>query len=145
MRTPLQNLLTPQEIRSLFEKIYKARYGHADSKNPIEIVNLSMVAHGSMDQPDLKALAPNKNAKNPPVAQSRQAYFGNDLGFVQTKVFQREDLPTGFTCAGPALIEEYGSTSVVGPQDCFAIGRLGEIHIHVNQQMSDSLRRKYHG
>ncbi|MEI7737989.1 MAG: hydantoinase/oxoprolinase family protein [Betaproteobacteria bacterium] len=144
MRTPLQNSLKPQEIRSLFEKIYKARYGHADSKNPIEIVNLSMVAHGTMDQPDLKALAPNKNAKNPPTAQLRQVYFGNDLGFVQTQVFQREELPTGFTCNGPALIEEYGSTSVVGPQDCFAIGKLGEIHIHINQPMSDSLRKKYH-
>ena len=144
MRTPLQNSLKPHEIRSLFEKIYKARYGHADSKNPIEIVNLSMAAHGSMDQPDLKALAPNKNAKTPPTAQLRQVYFGNDLGFVQTQVFQREELPTGFTGDGPALIEEYGSTSVVGPQDCFTIGKLGEIHIHINQPMSDSLRKKYH-
>jgi N-methylhydantoinase A len=46
-----------------------------------------------------------------------------------TPVHQRSDLPAGFEARGPAVIEEYGSTTVVGPDDRFSVGRLGEIHI----------------
>ena len=35
----------------------------------------------------------------------------------------------GFQGEGPALIEEYGSTTLVWPGDSFEIGTLGEIRI----------------
>ena len=34
-----------------------------------------------------------------------------------------------FSGQGPALIVEYGSSTLVGPEDTFTIGKLGEIHI----------------
>ncbi len=36
---------------------------------------------------------------------------------------------TGFTGHGPALIVEYGSSTLIGPRDSFTIGKLGEIDI----------------
>jgi N-methylhydantoinase A len=33
---------------------------------------------------------------------------------------------------GPALVEEYGSTTVIGPRDRFEIGQLGEIRISLD-------------
>jgi N-methylhydantoinase A len=41
-------------------------------------------------------------------------------------------LPVGYTSEGPAIIEEYGSTTVVGPNDTFSIGEFGEIRIRCN-------------
>ena len=44
-------------------------------------------------------------------------------------IFQRSILPHGFEAKGPAIIEEYGSTTMVGENDNFVIGNLGEIRI----------------
>ena len=38
-------------------------------------------------------------------------------------------LEAGFKGQGPALIEEYGSTTLIWPGDQFEIGALGEIRI----------------
>jgi N-methylhydantoinase A len=48
-----------------------------------------------------------------------------------TKVLQRRALPLGFVGEGPAVIEEYGSTTLIGPGDRFEVGRLGELRISI--------------
>jgi N-methylhydantoinase A len=49
-------------------------------------------------------------------------------------VFSRRALPIGFKADGPAVIEEYGSTTLISPADRFEIGPLGEIRIHIDQK-----------
>jgi N-methylhydantoinase A len=46
---------------------------------------------------------------------SRRAYFLETGGFVSTTVYDRYRLPVGEALAGPAVVEEDGSTLVVGP------------------------------
>lgn len=132
VRTPLDAAASPQDIRQSFERIYRARYGHADSKNPVEIVSLSVSGYGAMDRPALEDLAPNQSAGGSPTVRTRQVYFAEAGETVPTSVFKREELPAGFSAQGPALIEEYGSTTVIGPRDRFEIGRLGEIRISID-------------
>jgi N-methylhydantoinase A/oxoprolinase/acetone carboxylase beta subunit len=69
-----------------------------------------------------------------PVARHRPVYFGTAHGLVDTQVYRRAELTAGFAAPGPALIEEYGSTTVIGPQDRFSIGQLGEIHIFLDHR-----------
>jgi N-methylhydantoinase A len=57
--------------------------------------------------------------------------FDDAAAPVETRVFQRSALPPGFKADGPALIEEYGSTTLVWPGDRFFIGMLGEITIQI--------------
>ena len=59
--------------------------------------------------------------------------FGAAFGTQDAQIFQRPALSTGFAAAGPALIEEYGSTTLVWPSDRFEIGTLGEIRIQCGQ------------
>ncbi len=44
-------------------------------------------------------------------------------------MLDRYALPIGFTGRGPVLIEEYGSSTLIGPRDTFTIGTLKEIDI----------------
>jgi N-methylhydantoinase A len=53
---------------------------------------------------------------------------------VDTAVYSRWNLPLGWSGRGPAVIEEYGSTTIVGPHDDFEIGQLGEITIHIDRR-----------
>ena len=58
-------------------------------------------------------------------------YFAERAKRMRSPVYQRASLPAGFAAQGPAVIEEYGSTTIVGPDDRFEVGRLGEIRIQV--------------
>ena len=44
---------------------------------------------------------------------TRPVYF--DGGFVATPIWDRATLPPGFAFDGPAVVEEFGSTTVVFP------------------------------
>lgn len=46
----------------------------------------------------------------------RRVYIGNAAGWLNAKIFNRDSLKPGFADAGPAVIEEYGSTTVIWPQ-----------------------------
>jgi N-methylhydantoinase A len=46
---------------------------------------------------------------------SRPAYFREAGGFVPTAVYDRRRLGVGDTLTGPAVVEEEGSTLVIGP------------------------------
>ena len=84
-----------------------------------------------MSRPDILRLA-----QLPPVGSavqpSERMVFFAETGFQSTKVYQRQDMPSGFAAFGPALIEEYGSTTLISPADSFSVGALGEIRISIN-------------
>ena len=61
---------------------------------------------------------------------TRPVYFAELGAYAETPVYRRESLARGFTGAGPAIIEEYGSTTVIGPADRLEIGDMLEIRIH---------------
>ena len=58
----------------------------------------------------------------------RLVYFGK-AGLVETRVYERDALPASFGGVGPAVIEEYGSTTLIWPGDRFKIGAMSEIRI----------------
>ena len=59
---------------------------------------------------------------------TRNVHFP-EAGFLPTAVYDRYQLPVGFTVTGPAVIEEYGSTTVVGPGDELTVGAHHELRI----------------
>ncbi|HZT52689.1 MAG TPA: hydantoinase/oxoprolinase family protein [Stellaceae bacterium] len=120
-------------FRQSFHRIYRARYGHAIERAPVEIVSLHCAALARTAQPRIERLAGELPRRAPERTKTRPVYFAEAGGTLPTKVFARRDLPIGFADTGPAVIEEYGSTTLLGPGDRFEIGRLGEIRIAVRQ------------
>ncbi len=132
IRTPMPEGTSAASLRAAFESLYHARYGHADSRSPVEMVGLTLVGFGEVDKPTFEALAPNPQAVATPSCGTREVFFPEARARVDTRVFKRQELPNGFAAKGPALIEEYGSTTLVGPADRFSIGPLGEIRIELD-------------
>ena len=136
-RGQVHSLLTPcpdfkdvAELRRVFEELYLRRYGHVETKNPVEIVSLRVIGRTSIGKPDLTSLCP-APATGEPSRRERMVYFANAAKKLATAVYHRHELPTGFSAHGPALIEEYGSTTLVGVGDHFTIGHLGEIRLAI--------------
>jgi N-methylhydantoinase A len=61
-------------------------------------------------------------------------YFSHAGGWVDTATYQRERLLAGNVIAGPALVEEYASTTVVLPGDRLEVDRFGHLVIEVGYE-----------
>jgi N-methylhydantoinase A len=127
IKVPVSGLKDAEQIRAAFERDYKRRYGHADAKAPAEFQALHLSAFAKLKQPEIARLPrPSAQAQAP---LTRKIYLGSAGGWTDAKIYHRDALEPGFKAAGPAVIEEYGSTTVVWPSDKFEIGELHEIRI----------------
>jgi len=131
VRTQVLPDATAPSLRSSFEQLYRRRYGHADSRAALELVSVTTVGLGAMEKPDLRSLVKFEDNGDPVRPTQRSVYFPGAGRRMVAAVYARKRLPRGFTADGPALIEEYGSTTLVGPDDRFHVGALGEIRIQL--------------
>lgn len=110
LTVPLPSPLRIETLVSAFHDAYKRRYGH-DHEEDVEIVNLRVISIGRTPRPvlprTLKAGVANANAG------ARSVYFRGT--WHETPVLRRESLDAGDKVDGPAIIEEFGTTTVVPP------------------------------
>ncbi len=85
-------------------------YNYA-GKQKVELVNFCVSGFGLIERPNLPKLDLRGTAPGP--KSRRQVYFGTS--FRDTPVYDRAALPAGHGLDGPAVIEEFGSTTVVFP------------------------------
>jgi N-methylhydantoinase A len=116
-------------LRARFDQEYLRRYGHANATAEVQIVVLRSLATLLMKQPEIARLARSNGAGKIAELEVRPVYFLEEDRFMPTRVYDRYALGFGFTGAGPALIVEYGSSTLIGPGDTFRVGNLGEIDI----------------
>ncbi|WP_426960077.1 hydantoinase/oxoprolinase family protein [Muricoccus radiodurans] len=122
--------LETEALRDAFEAVYRRRFGRSLGEDfAPEVVGLRVVAEAAAARPDLSALAPPAGGPDPLPAAHRPLRDG--AGWVEAPVWWRPDLPAGFRLTGPAIIEEYSSTTLLGPGDEAVVGALGEIAIRV--------------
>jgi N-methylhydantoinase A len=76
------------------------------------LVNVRVSGFGRIDRPQIPRLAPGDTVI-PARKTMRPVYFDGSFG--DTAIYDRAALPPGCRVRGPAVIEEYGSTSVVFP------------------------------
>ena len=79
----------------------------------------------------VKSSSYGKAQPSPAQPAVRPVHFAQIGDFVDTCIYERRGLPIGFAAAGPAVIQEYGSATLIGPDDRFEIGKLGEIRVHI--------------
>ncbi|HMN82439.1 MAG TPA: hydantoinase/oxoprolinase family protein [Burkholderiaceae bacterium] len=133
VRTPMPDDLTrgdvKSEIRRRFLQVYAQRYGHADEHGRLETVTLRVVADGIVDKPSEQSFAPLARVPGEPVAVQR-SYF-EETGWLECPIYLRESLPAGQRIAGPAIVADTGSTTVVGPSDSAEVDAHGNLLIAV--------------
>jgi N-methylhydantoinase A len=120
-------------IKRHFDDMHAQRYGTSAPDERAEIVSLRSTVTGLMRKPPQRKIARGKKA--PPAAASagkRQVYFAGR--FHATPTFRRAALLAGNRISGPALIEEYASTTVLMPGDMMEVDALGNLVISVGRR-----------
>jgi len=85
-------------------------YNYAGQQK-VELVNFCVSGFGIIDRPSIPKLDVDASVK--PRSSSRPVYFNG--AFFETAIYQRALLPAGFQLDGPAVVEEFGSTTVIFP------------------------------
>ncbi len=116
-------------FRQAFEATYQERYGHINSQTPVELLGVRVGAEAEVPRPDLESIRNHAPAAGSGTVGRRSVYFPAPHGWLDTPVYQREHLSEGQLIEGPAIIEEFSSTTVMQPGDRATVGRLGEIRI----------------
>ena len=119
------------ELRRLFEENYHRRYGHAAQNMGIDVVMLRVVVDARTVRPQQCLVAARAQAVAVPTR--RQIWFEGS-GMAPCDVWQRDELVAGQSIAGPAVIEEDASTTVLTPGDLGEIDSWGNIAISLGGQ-----------
>ncbi|HEX5542044.1 MAG TPA: hydantoinase/oxoprolinase family protein, partial [Micromonospora sp.] len=104
--------LDPAAIRAAFEEQHRARYGHV-MENRLQILNLRVRGIGRTQRPELVVLPRGDGDPSRALIGRREAYDFGSRSVVPFTVYDRSRLAPGDSFAGPALIDEGTSTTVV--------------------------------
>jgi N-methylhydantoinase A len=119
-------------IKSRFDDVHDLRYGYSSPDEKAEIVSLRLSLSGIIAKPEHVPLADAAGAgAEAAIVRVRPVEFGVLGGRVETPIYDRAKLKAGHRVEGPALIQEYASTTVLPPGDRLTVDRLGNLDIEV--------------
>jgi len=101
------------DIEEAFHREHRAVYGHENRAAIVELVNARLTAFGLVPKPAPGRYRSGTAALEDALVERRPIWF--DDGPVQCPVWERERLPERARLAGPAIVEEFGSTTVLPP------------------------------
>ena len=90
-------------------------YGHSVPGEPVETVNLRLTALGTIVKPPLLEKDNTNHDLQATRRDSRQVFFGELDAFADCPIYDRSMLSAESEVPGPAIVEEYDSTTVIHP------------------------------
>jgi N-methylhydantoinase A len=104
-------------------------YGHGSTADPVDIVSIRALAR--IERTSAQMYDPLATIRRLPVSEgTRLAYFGPDVGLIETEVCSRAGL-LAVERRGPLLIDEADSTCVVPPGCLARIDQYGNIEVEL--------------
>jgi N-methylhydantoinase A len=116
-------------LKHHFDEVHQLRYGTSAPDERAEIVSLRATVTGLLKKPPLEKIA---RGKTLPAAVRRPVHF--DGRILKTPAYARAELKAGNRIAGPALIEEHASTTVLMPGDRMEVDGYGNLLIEVGKK-----------
>ncbi|MCB1739008.1 MAG: hydantoinase/oxoprolinase family protein [Gammaproteobacteria bacterium] len=123
-------------LQAAYEQAYRQKYARTPPEVPVELVNarvslrLDIEGAGPVDASSLGAETAMSEVQ--PVGR-RLAWFPELREFRPTAVYRRETLGRGASAEGPAIIEDEGSTLVVGPDARFTVLDSGNLLVQMQR------------
>jgi N-methylhydantoinase A len=106
---------TRRRLQAAFENAYREKFSLTPPDVPVEFLNVRVAVRAPVAGGDVVVKGPIGSDAAGAVKGTRPAYFPEAGGFVPTTVYDRYRLRAGDELSGPAVVEEDGSTLVIGP------------------------------
>ena len=110
-----------------FHREHERVYGFSAPDNAVEFVTVRVIAVGAITKPTLKQVTRIQQPHEPEPRAVRQVYFAEAGGCVDARVYDRYTLSAGAVVRGPAIVEEFDSTTVVHPMYMATTDKYGNL------------------
>lgn len=129
LEVPRGNLIASdlQLLQQSFHQAHNQQYGYLRKEAPVEIVAARLVALGILPTPALKG--PTSGSPRPEAKTARPVIFHGRK--TETPIYDRSRIGPGATVAGPAVIEQGDSTTLLWPGDKARCDKWGNLIIEV--------------
>jgi N-methylhydantoinase A len=121
-----------QDIEADFHRHHLEVYGHSNPQASVELVNARLTAYGLVPKPAPERHADGGASREAALLERRPVWFGGRAH--DCPVWDRDRLPAGVAITGPAIVEEFGATTVVPP------GWRGHVDAHGNLRFEREAR-----
>jgi 5-oxoprolinase (ATP-hydrolysing) len=115
-------------LEEAFHAAHEREYGHRFDA-PIEIVNVRVVGIGRIQDLSWEPLGRADGAPEPVTRRDVVFDVGGTAERHETPFFEREDLRAGHRLAGPAVVEQYDTTTILPPGTTAEVDERGNIVI----------------
>jgi len=143
LRVPVPDgVLGPASLREIAERFHaehERSYGFAAPGEPVELVNVRLTAIGDVAKP--RAPRATESSVGPAPVRGRRPVFFSDTGFIDTPTYDRAYLGPGHRLAGPAIVEQTDSTTVIHPGYAGVVDLQGNILIGHPTRLAEMLDR----
>ena len=126
--------LTSQSIVQLeqdFHNVYEREYTY-QLKTPVEIVGMHVVVTADIGKLEITKMNPGKHDVRLKQKGKRMVDYAQE-GIHEAAIYDGALLKAGTQFAGPAIIEDAGSTTVIHPDNEVKIDEYGNIHINLGE------------
>ena len=124
--------LGPRALRAIvraFHRGHEQRYGYALPEHPVEFVNFAVTAIGQAVAWHLPPLNGDRGNGEPSQAGERLVFLGGHDGLAPCPVYDRQSLTAGTELRGPAIIEQYDSTTYLPPGFRAQVDEVGNVRV----------------
>jgi N-methylhydantoinase A len=123
--------VTIEQLRELFAGAYWQRFQMKLTELDPVLVNLHTAVIGGRKPFPIEAIQPSGVAETNPKLEMRLVWFGGR--WIETPVYQREQLTAGCQLSGPAIIEQLDATTVIDPEDRARVDSCGNVVIEIGR------------
>ncbi len=102
-------------LRREFDETHDRSFGHSNSAEPVEAVHYRARAYVVVPKATLSQEAASGSSAAPVPFTHREVYLSEEGGPRQWPIYNRDDLAPGNQIQGPAVVEQFDSTTVVYP------------------------------
>jgi len=113
-----------------FHAEHKAQYSYDIQERNVEIVNCRLEAIGETPKPPMQSAEGGEDGSAE--TGKRRVHFGANGGWLKATVYDRSKLSPGDKIAGPAIVEEMSSTSVIPPRHHITVDMIGNLVLELN-------------
>ncbi len=119
------------DIRERFDLAHEQLFGHSAKTEPVEAVNYRVRATVRVPKFSMKRHERASGSADSAKIGEREVYFDRASGMTPTPVYERTLLAPGHEVAGPAIVEQLDSTTVVYPGQQALVDDYGNLIISI--------------
>jgi N-methylhydantoinase A/oxoprolinase/acetone carboxylase beta subunit len=127
--SPLDPAFT-SHVQEEFERLYIEQHGRANRGLELFLESIKIRGLGPVEPAAALADRPGRDRLERE-ERFRGVRFLGEPEVVQTRVVRRAELPAGVRLAGPAIVEEPETTTVIGPDDSFEIDERNNLVVSI--------------